>query len=178
MSRLIFLVPLALFAVVAVWLAVPLLRGDDPSIVPSALIDQPAPAFALPPLTGREDGFATADLGNTPSLVNVFASWCVPCLAEHPLITRMAETDGIPVFGIAHKDQPADTLAWLARHGDPYTRIGVDLDGRAGLDWGVYGVPETYVIDADGRVRYRHVGPMTPDVVEGTILPLIRDLEG
>lgn len=178
MARIAYVLPLVLFAAIAAWMAVPLVRGDDPSVVPSALIDQPAPEFTLPPLPGRDDGLSNADLGGAPALVNVFASWCVPCLAEHPLITRMAEVDGITVYGIAYKDEPADSIAWLNRHGDPYTQIGVDLDGRVGLDWGVYGVPETYVIDAGGRVRYRHVGPMTPDAVDNTILPLLRELSG
>lgn len=178
MARIAYLLPLLVFAAIAAWMAVPLVRGDDPSVVPSALIDQPAPAFTLPALPGRDDGLSHTDLGGAPALVNVFASWCVPCLAEHPLITRMAEVDGITVHGIAYKDEPADSIAWLERHGDPYTRIGVDLDGRVGLDWGVYGVPETYVIDADGRIRYRHVGPMTPDTVDHTILPLLRELSG
>lgn len=180
MRRLLYLVPLAIFAVLAVWMAVPLLDGRDPSLLPSALEDKPVPAVALPPLPGRDDGLALDDVvrlaADGPILVNFFASWCVPCLAEHPLLTRLAREDGISVVGIAYKDQPQDTLAWLTRNGDPFSRIGVDLDGRAGLEWGVYGVPETFVIDRTGNIRTRHAGPMTPDYVDRQLTPLLRDL--
>ncbi len=176
MRRLLFVVPLMIFAGAAAWMAVPLIRGDDPSVLPSALIDQPVPAFALPPLPGRERGLGSADLGGEVVLVNYFASWCFPCLAEHPLLMRLAREEGLTIYGIAHKDAPEDTLAWLARNGDPFTRIGVDRDNRVGIDWGVYGIPETFVIDADGRIRYRHVGPLTPDVVATVFLPLIERL--
>ena len=175
MRALFAVLPLTLFLTIAIWMAVPLVRGDDPRALPSALIDQPAPEFDLPPLPGRDDGLARADLGGEVMLVNVFASWCVPCLAEHPIITRLAET--VPVMGINHRDDPADALDWLARHGDPYHRIGTDGDGRGALEWGVYGVPETFVIDREGRVRYRHPGPITPELLNGTLLPLIRDLQ-
>ena len=176
--RFIFLLPLLLFAGLAVWVAVPLLKGTDPSTVPSALIDRPAPDFALPPLPGRDDGLSRADLGGEVALVNFFASWCVPCLAEHPLLTRLAAEEGVPVYGITYKNEPADALGWLARHGDPYARIGHDADTRVAIDWGVYGVPETFVIDRAGRIRFRHAGPLTPELVDGTLLPLIRDLRG
>ena len=178
MRRVAFLIPLLAFAGLAVWMAVPLIRGDDPSVLPSALIDQPAPALALPALPDRDDGLASADLAGEVTLINFFASWCVPCLAEHPLLTRLAREDGIRVLGIAYKDEPADTLGWLAQHGDPYRRIGVDLDGRAAIDWGVYGVPETFLVDADGRIRFRHPGPLTPDLVDDTLLPLLLELAG
>lgn len=178
MRRLIFLLPLLVFAVIAVWVAVPLLTGGDPSDLPSALIDRPAPDFDLPPLPGDRPGLARADLTGQVALVNVFASWCVPCLAEHPILTRLAEEEGVPLFGINYKDAPADAVAWLSDHGNPYRRIGVDFEGRAGIDWGVYGVPETFVIDADGRIRFRHAGPITPTLANETLLPLIRRLEG
>ncbi len=178
MRRIVFLLPLIAFAGLAIWVAVPLVRGEDPSVLPSALIDQPAPDFALPALPGRDDGLASADLGGEVTLVNFFASWCVPCLAEHPLLTRLAREDGIRVLGIAYKDEPTDTMAWLTQHGDPYGRIGVDLDGRAAIDWGVYGVPETFLVDADGRIRFRHPGPLTPDLVDETLLPLLQELAG
>jgi len=168
--------PLAVFAVIAGWMAVPLFTGDNPSELPSALLDKPAPDFVLPPLPGRGDGFARADLGGEPALVNVFASWCVPCLAEHPLITRLARDEAVPVYAINYKDAPSDALAWLERHGDPYTRIGADREGRVGIEWGVYGVPETFVVDAEGRIRFRHPGPLTPEVVEQTVLPLLAEL--
>lgn len=176
MKRLLFLLPLLVFAAIAVWVAVPLLRGEDPHALPSALIDRPVPGFALPPLPGRAAGLATGDLGGQVALVNVFASWCVPCLAEHPLLMRLSREQGIPVYGISYKDRPEDALAYLARNGDPYARIGADADGRAGIEWGVYGVPETFVIDRAGRIRYRLAGPVTPDVAERTLLPLIAEL--
>lgn len=177
MRRLIFLAPLLVFTVIAAWVAVPLLTGDDPSELPSALIDRPAPDFDLAPLPGDRPGLARADLGGRPALVNVFASWCVPCLAEHPILTRLAEEEGVALYGINYKDEPVDAVAWLDDHGNPYARIGVDYDGRAGIEWGVYGVPETFVVDADGRIRYRHAGPITPTVANETLLPLIRRLE-
>jgi cytochrome c biogenesis protein CcmG/thiol:disulfide interchange protein DsbE len=157
-------------------MAVPLLRGDDPQALPSALIDRPAPAIDLPPLPGREDGLASADFAGRVAVVNFFASWCVPCLAEHPILTRLAREDGISLYGVNYKDPPQDALAWLARHGDPFLAIGADRDNRAGIEWGVYGVPETFVVDRQGRVRFRHAGPLTPDLVDGTLLPLIAEL--
>ena len=137
MRQVLFMAPLALFVAGAIWVAVPLIRGDDPSGLPSSLIVQPVPQFTLPPLPGREDGLATADLGGEVTLVNVFASWCVPCLAEHPIISRLAE-DGVPVMGLNYRDDPADALAWLDTHGDPYRQIGADTEGRIAIDTGAY----------------------------------------
>ena len=174
MRRVIHFAPLIICAAIAVALAIPLISGHNPQELPSALIDQPAPDFDLPPLPDRDNGFARADLGGEVMLVNVFASWCIPCLAEHPIITRLS--DDMPVMGINHRDEPDDALAWLARHGDPYDRIGVDLDGRASIDWGVYGVPETFLIDAQGRIRYRHAGPITPEILRDELLPLIAEV--
>ena len=178
MKRLIFLLPVLLFAGIAVWMAVPLIRGDDPSVLPSALIDRPAPDFALPALPEVPGGVARADLGGSVRLVNFFASWCVPCLAEHPLLTRLAREDGIPVLGVNYKDATADATAWLARHGNPYDKVGADADGRVAIDWGVYGVPETFIVDRDGHIRYRHAGPLTPDIVRDKLMPLIEELSG
>jgi cytochrome c biogenesis protein CcmG, thiol:disulfide interchange protein DsbE len=172
---LLFAIPLALFLSLAVFLGLGLTR--DPSTLPSALVGKPAPEFALPPLEGRDQhGFSRADLGGRPMLVNVFASWCVPCRIEHPVISRLAE-QGVAVQGINYKDQPADATAWLAELGDPFQHLGADRNGRVGIDFGVYGVPETYVIDKDGRVAYRHVGPLQPHDVERTILPLLERLK-
>lgn len=176
MRRLFFLIPLMVFGMVAVYFAAGLSR--DPKLIPSALIDKPAPEFTLPPLPGRSAGLATTDLRGKVSLVNVFASWCVPCKLEHPVITRLAREQGVTVYGLNYKDKPEDALAWLARQGDPYAAIGVDRDGKVGIDWGVYGVPETFVIDPAGRIRYKHVGPLAPADVEQTLLPLIRSLSG
>lgn len=174
MRRLIFILPLLLFAGVAV--AFYLGFNHDPREIPSVLIDKPVPEFALPPLPGRDHGLATADLKGEVQLVNVFASWCVPCRLEHPVITRLAKELGVPVRALNHKDKAEDALAWLKRNGDPYTSIGVDADGRVSIDWGVYGVPETFLVDRQGRIRYKHVGPLTAEVVERDLLPLIREL--
>jgi cytochrome c biogenesis protein CcmG, thiol:disulfide interchange protein DsbE len=175
--RLVYLLPLALFAVLAGYLLVGL--SLDPKEIPSALIDRAAPDFALPALPGREAGFATADLkGGGVKLVNVFASWCAPCKIEHPLLLRLAKEEGVAIYGINQKDKPEDVQAWLGRDGDPYRRIGADRDGRASIEWGVYGVPETFVVDGEGRIRYKHVGPIMPRDLEDKILPIIRELQG
>lgn len=149
-------------------------EGDD---LPSALIDKPVPEFALAPVLGREEGLSTQDLIGHVSLVNVFASWCVPCRAEHPLFMELSATGEVPLYGINYKDPPEQARAWLDELGDPYTRIGADINGRAGIEWGVYGVPETYVITSDGAIAYRHVGPITRAILEETLLPIVRDLK-
>ena len=149
-------------------------EGDD---LPSALIDKPVPEFALAPVLGREEGLSTQDLIGHVSLVNVFASWCVPCRAEHPLFMELSATGEVPLYGINYKDPPEQARAWLDELGDPYTRIGADINGRAGIEWGVYGVPETYVITSDGTIAYRHVGPITRAILEETLLPIVRDLK-
>ena len=176
MRRLLFLLPLLLLAALAVGVGTKLLSGSDPQSLPSALIDKPLPTFDLAALPGRSDGLASSDFGRQPMLLNVFASWCVPCLTEHPVITKLGREDGIPVLAINYKDKPEDALAWLKRNGDPYRRIGDDADGRAAIDLGVYGVPETFVIDKAGRIRYRHPGPLTPDIVDREIRPLLAEL--
>ncbi len=167
------LVPLIAFAlmVLFVW---GLFRGGDD--LPSALLGKSVPDFALPPVLGREEGLSTQDLIGHVSLVNVFASWCVPCRAEHPLFMELSATDEVPLYGINYKDPPDQARAWLDELGDPYARIGADINGRAGIEWGVYGVPETYVI-ADGTVAYRHVGPITRTILQETLLPIVRDLK-
>ncbi len=180
MRRLLYIVPLAIFAIVASYFLAGL--GRDPQRLPSALLDKPAPEFALPPLPGRassgETGLRTADLAvGRPMLVNVFASWCTPCRVEHPVLARLAE-EGVAIQGIAYKDKPGAALAFLRELGDPYTRVGLDLDGRAGIEWGVYGVPETFVIDGKGVIRYRYPGPLTPDEIDNVIRPLLRKLAG
>ncbi|MCY4591038.1 MAG: DsbE family thiol:disulfide interchange protein [Alphaproteobacteria bacterium] len=174
MTRVVFLLPLVLFAVVAGYFAVPLLTGRDPGELPSALIDRPVPDMALPPLFEGAPGLGSDDLRGGVTLVNFFASWCVPCRAEHPVLTRLAQSETL--HGISYKDDPARTREWLAELGDPFERIGTDTSGRAAIEWGVYGVPETYIIDRDGRIRYRHAGPVTRTVLEDEILPLLRHL--
>lgn len=171
MKRLVFILPLVLFAGLAVAFWVGLQR--DPSKLPSQLIDRPVPEFSLPPVTAGLPGLTSADLQGEPALLNVFASWCVPCRLEHPVLTRLSE-EGVPIHGLDWKDDAG--AAWLAEHGDPYRRAGDDRTGRTGIDLGVTGVPETFVVDRHGRVRYKHVGPLTPDDWKQTIGPLMRKL--
>jgi cytochrome c biogenesis protein CcmG/thiol:disulfide interchange protein DsbE len=173
--RLLFILPVVLLVGLAVLFAVGL--KHDPSIVPSVLLDKPAPAFDLPPLRDDNRGLATADLIGQASLVNVFASWCGPCRVEHPLFMRLAEEGDVPIYGINYKDAEKDAKRWLRDLGDPYTRIGVDEDGRAAIEWGVYGVPETFVVDREGTIRFKQVGPLTEEVLEESIRPLLRDLQ-
>ena len=170
-----FLLPLA----VAVGLGAMFAAGlnHDPSILPSALLDKPAPAFTLPSLPGSDrPGLSRADLGGKAMLVNVFASWCVPCRVEQPLLVRLAN-QGVTIMGIDYKDRPQDVKDWLGEMGDPFTRIGSDADGRVAIDWGVYGVPETYVIDKAGTIVYKFVGPLQPHDLDRKVLPLLEKLK-
>ena len=173
MKRAIYLLPLALFIALVAYFIAGLQR--DPHMLPSALLDRPAPEFSLPPLVEGKPGIARADLADGPMLVNFFASWCVPCRAEHPLLTRLAG-EGVALQGVAYKDKPEDAKNWLQQLGDPYKRIGQDRDGRTAIEFGVYGVPETYVIDRKGTIRYRQVGPITPSDFETKIKPLLAEL--
>lgn len=168
--------PLLALALLVAWFALALAPGRDPGRLPSALIDKPAPPIDLPSIYPDRPGFANADLRGRAVLVNVFASWCVPCRAEHPVLARLAEEHGVPLFGLNWKDSPETARAFLRELGDPYERIGSDPTGRAGIDWGVYGVPETYVVDAEGRIRYKHVGPLSERDIEATILPVLRGI--
>lgn len=158
-SRLLFVLPLLAFAGLGAFLAIGLTR--DPSQLPSALVGREPPQFTLPPLEGRDGrGLARADLGKgQPMLVNFWASWCVPCRIEHPILDRLAE-EGVTIQGINYKDEPAKARAFLEDMGDPYALVGSDRNGRVAIDWGVYGVPETYVLDGSGRILYRQVGPL------------------
>ncbi len=169
-----FLVPLLAFGVLALVLGVGLSR--DPREVPSPLIGKPAPQFELPAVKGRAQGLATRNLRGEVSLVNVFASWCVACREEHPVLVALARRNLVPIHGLNYKDKPDDAAAWLDRWGDPYTRTGADIDGRVGIDWGVYGVPETFVIDPQGRIAYKHIGPMTEDFVRSKLVPMIDEI--
>jgi cytochrome c biogenesis protein CcmG/thiol:disulfide interchange protein DsbE len=166
--------PLAGAVLLGVVLAWGLTR--DPSILPSTLIGKSVPAFELPPVKGRALGLSSTDLKGEVSLVNVFASWCVACRAEHPLFMKLAAQGSVPLHGLNYKDQPDDAAQWLDSLGDPYTRTGADISGRVAIDWGVYGVPETFVIGADGRVAYKHIGPVSEEALTGTILPLVEEL--
>jgi cytochrome c biogenesis protein CcmG/thiol:disulfide interchange protein DsbE len=173
MRRVLYLLPVVLFAAIAGYFALSL--RHDPSVLPSAMIDRPAPEFALPGL-GEHDGFATADLKGKVTLVNFFASWCAPCRVEHPLLMRLAKEGDVRLLGIAYKDDPAAAERYIAQLGDPYGRIGVDREGRVAIDFGVYGVPETYVVDKEGRIRYRQVGPLSAADWDGKVAPLLRAL--
>jgi cytochrome c biogenesis protein CcmG/thiol:disulfide interchange protein DsbE len=141
----------------------------DPHGVPSMLIGKPVPPFTLP----GDPGFASTDLSGRPILVNFFASWCVPCVEEAPVLMGLKQA-GVTLYGIAYKDKPAATAAFLARHGNPYARVARDEPGRVAIDWGVTGVPETYLIDAQGIVRWRYVGPLTPEAVSAELQPALR----
>ena len=169
-----YLLPIAIFAGIGILLYLGLYR--DPTLVPSPLIGKPVPEFELGPVQGRELGLSSQDLRREVTLVNVFASWCVACRDEHPLFLDLDREGIVPIHGLNYKDAPEDAAAWLDALGDPYTRIGADLDGRVGLDWGVYGVPETFVVGRDGHIAYKHIGPVTPRVLDEIILPLVRAL--
>ena len=175
MSRIALLVPIAIFLALAAVFGLGLTR--DPSSIPSELIDRPLPEFDLPPIAGRELGLATRDLSGEVSMVNIFGSWCVSCRIEHPLLMEIARSGEAPIHAVNWKDKPGDGSAWLARFGDPYRRIGDDPEGRVIIDLGVTGAPETFIIDKAGRVRYKHVGPITPEAWTKTIRPLIMELK-
>ncbi|MEP7281951.1 MAG: DsbE family thiol:disulfide interchange protein [Rubrivivax sp.] len=169
-----FLIPLALFVVLAGFLLVGLRL--NPREVPSPLIDKPAPAFSLPRLDEPGSRVSLADLKGQVVVMNVFASWCVPCLAEHPMVSELARSTKARVVALNYKDKPEDATRWLARHGNPYALVLADRDGQVGIDYGVYGVPETFVIDTAGVIRYKQIGPITPDALRNELLPLLRRL--
>nr|WP_173812380.1 DsbE family thiol:disulfide interchange protein [Limimaricola cinnabarinus] len=174
-GRALVLLPAALFAALAAAFYWGLMNSDDR--LPSALIGRAVPEFDLPPIEGRDDGLSSADLQGEVSIVNVWASWCVPCRVEMPLLVELAAQGTVPIHGINYKDAPDAALAFLDETGDPYTRIGADRSGRASIDWGVYGLPETFVIDAQGRIAYKHVGPFDRRSLEQDILPVVRRLQ-
>jgi len=173
MRRLIAIVPVGLFVLVLLGFVVGLRR--DPAILPSMLIGKALPAFVLPPLKADQPGLASADLTGEPVLLNVFASWCGPCQEEHPTLLRL-QSQGVKIVGVDWKEEAADGARWLDANGDPYLRAGNDRTGRAGIDLGVSGVPETFVVDRRGRVRYRQVGAITPQVWAQTLAPLMARL--
>ena len=174
-----YLIPLALFIVLAVFLAVGL--NLKPHEVPSPLVGKPAPAFTLPllPTAGepKAASFGPADMKGRVWLLNVWASWCVSCREEHPLLLAFAKTGQVPLVGLNYKDKNADAQRWLAQFGNPYVKSAVDADGRVGIDYGVYGVPETYVIDKAGTIRFKQIGPVTAEVLNERIVPLLRELQ-
>lgn len=173
MNRALALIPAALFAGLIVVFYFALHR--DPSKIPSVLIDKPLPAFNLPAVNSGAAGLRSTDIHGTPSLLNVFGSWCTSCTLEHPMLMEL-QHEGIVIYGIDWRDKAVDGARWLEDNGNPYTRVGNDRLGRVGIDLGVTGAPETFIIDAKGRVRYKFIGPIGPDDWTQTIAPLLRKL--
>ncbi|WP_068310716.1 DsbE family thiol:disulfide interchange protein [Polycladidibacter hongkongensis] len=178
---LLFLLPAVVFGALGILFAFWLVSGHDPQKLPSALLDKPAPEFVLPAVAGVEregtavPGFARADLIGQVSVVNVFASWCAPCRVEHPFIKQLGEDGRFQLLGLNYKDAPKNAKRFLDQLGNPYDRIGSD-SGRVGIDWGVYGVPETFVVDRQGVIRYKFVGPLNPQALKDVLMPRIEDV--
>lgn len=175
--RLLFLLPVIVFAVIAGYFLWGLAPDRDPRDVPTAMIDKPVPDFDLAAVPSLEvPGLKTADLaGGEVVLVNFFASWCVPCRAEHGYLSALAEETAVPLYGINHRDKPEDAAAWLAELGNSYQRIGAD-PGRAAVEWGATGVPETFIVDGAGRIRWHHRGPLVPEIIEREVRPTLAAL--
>ncbi|MCB1888242.1 MAG: DsbE family thiol:disulfide interchange protein [Rhodocyclaceae bacterium] len=169
-----FIWPLAIFLALVGFLAVGL--NLNPREVPSPLIDKPAPAFSLPVLHAPDQTLTQNDLKGQVWLLNVWASWCVSCRQEHPLLVELAQANVVPIYGLNYKDERNAGMQWLSDHGDPYTASIMDADGRTGIEYGVYGVPETFVIDKQGVIRHKHIGPITREALEGKLLPMVREL--
>lgn len=170
-----YLLPLAVFGLLVAFLY----RGLslDPKLVPSPLIDKPAPDFSLPTLRHPQTSLSAADLKGRVWLLNVWATWCSACRAEHEALLHLTRSGKAPLYGLNYKDSRADAIGWLRRAGDPYVTNAFDETGRVGIDWGVYGAPETFLIDRQGIIRYKHIGPLSRDVIENEIFPLIARLE-
>ncbi len=169
-----FAIPLVLFILLVAFLAIGL--RQDPHEVPSPLINKAAPAFQLPQLRDPSRAFSAQDMRGKVWVLNVWASWCVTCRDEHPFLLQYARSGVLPIYGLNYKDNRDDALSWLAELGDPYVLSAADIDGRVGIDYGVYGAPETYLIDRDGIIRFKQVGPVTPDIWREKILPLANHL--
>jgi len=169
-----YLLPLGIFVLLVFLLGVGL--SLNPREVPSPLIGKPAPAFQLPQLHDPAKTFSPKELQGKVWVLNVWASWCVACRDEHPVLTALARSGIAPVYGLNYKDQRDEAIEWLRRFGDPYQASLFDADGRVGIDYGVYGVPETYVIDKQGVIRYKRIGPVTPEIVQNKMAPLIAEL--
>jgi cytochrome c biogenesis protein CcmG/thiol:disulfide interchange protein DsbE len=170
-----YLIPLAVFVFLVVLFRIGL--NHDPQLVPSPLIDKPAPAFTLPSLREPATNISSTDLQGQAVLLNVWASWCVECRNEQPVLLDLAEKRKVRIYGFNYKDTRAEAMQWLDRYGDPYVQSAFDENGRVGIDYGVYGVPETFVLDRNGIIRYKHVGPITPEVLNEIILPLLNKLD-
>ena len=169
------LIPLGVFLVLLTFLFLGL--GLNPREIPSPLIDKPAPQFKLAQLQDPTRTLATGDMKGQVWLLNVWASWCVSCREEHPLLVALGKTRLVPIIGLNYKDEASAGMKWLSTNGDPYNLSIVDRDGRVGIDFGVYGVPETFVIDKNGTIRYKQIGPVTAAALEQKIMPLVRDLQ-
>ncbi|MFA6022088.1 MAG: DsbE family thiol:disulfide interchange protein [Rhodospirillales bacterium] len=177
MRRLLYLLPVAVFGIIALFF----LRGLtlNPREIPSVLINRPVPEMNLPPLPGRGEntGLATADLKGRVSLVNIYGSWCIACVQEHPYLVQIKKQGIVPIHGIDWRDDPVEGAKWLQKHGDPYDRVGVDpAPGRTAVDFGVTGAPETFIVDKAGLIRYKHIGPVTPETWDKILLPIIKEL--
>lgn len=170
----IYLLPTLVFLALVVFFLLGL--GKDPRLVKPVLIDKPVAEFALPGLPEMSDGLSSTDLKGKVSLINVFGSWCEACVAEHPMLMRIKESDKVPLYGIDWRDKPANALAWLKKHGNPYDRIGFDPDSRVAIDFGVTGAPETFVIDKQGVIRYKWSGRITEAVWRDILLPMVEEL--
>lgn len=172
MKKFLFAVPLLLLVALIGVFAMTIDR--DPNLVRSVLIDKPAPEFSLPAVEGMSvPGFDTASLKGAPTVVNVFASWCIPCRDEHPLLEALKAETGVRLFGINHSDAPENARAFLAELGNPYDAIGADRNRRVSIDWGIYGVPETFVVDANGTITFKHVGPLTAESIKTELMPAL-----
>ena len=174
MKTLKYLLPALAFVVIVGFLLVGL--GRNPSEIPSPLVGKPAPAWALPGLAGDDAMLRSEALAGEPYLLNVWASWCAPCLQEHPHLIALAERKVVRIVGINYKDRPEDARAWLARHGNPFTQVVADRDGRTAIDFGVYGVPETFLVDGKGVIRFKHIGALTDEAMQSRLLPAIEEL--
>jgi cytochrome c biogenesis protein CcmG/thiol:disulfide interchange protein DsbE len=169
-----FAIPLGIFIVLVTFLAIGLSR--DPREVPSPLINRPAPAFSLPQLKDPTKTFSAEEMRGKVWILNVWASWCISCRDEHPLLFEYQRTGVVPIYGLNYRDKRDDALAWLGELGDPYVLSASDTDARVGINYGVYGAPESYLIDKNGVIRFKQIGPITPDVWEKSIVPLVKEL--
>lgn len=169
------LIPLGIFVLLLVFLAIGLTR--DPHEIPSPLIGKPAPAFTAPVLSKPGESLSAKDMLGKVWLLNTWASWCVACRQEHPLLVEFSKSNPLPIIGLDYKDQEADGMQWLARFGNPYTTSITDRNGRIGIDFGVYGVPESFLIDKAGVIRYKQIGPFTEEALRDKLVPLIKELE-